>query len=64
MFTSSVFARVQAQEQPQPIAIIWRRQHGMCDFFTRCPIEDADRIIATDMFLTGLDRSHYDVTQG
>lgn len=65
MFTNSVFVRTMApQEQRQPIAIIWRRRFDCWDFFTRSPIEEAEGIVVTDAFLTGLDRSHYDVRQG
>lgn len=65
MFTTSVFWRPKVQEEPSTsLAIIWRRQHGICDFFIRCPIEEAESIVETDAFQTGLDRSCYEVKQG
>lgn len=66
MFTTSVFYSPKAQDESHPcrVAIIWRRQHDCWDFFTRSPIDQAEAIVTTDAFLTGLDRSCYEVKQG
>jgi hypothetical protein len=66
MFTTSVFVHAQEVPEAHPcqVAIIWKRQYGVWDFFTRSPIEEAEGIVATDAFLTGLDRSCYEVKQG
>jgi hypothetical protein len=64
MFTSSVFARA-VVPQPRPIVcIIWKCVYDHWDFFCRASPEDAEMRVHINSTLTGLDRSHYKVTQG
>lgn len=67
MFTTSLFLhadQVSGEPRTEPIAIIWKRTYGHWEFFTRSPIEEAEAIVTTDMFLSGSAREHYRVQQG
>lgn len=63
---TSVLGHAYARHQKsQPVAIVWKRVHGHCDFFRIVDsLEEAEAVVKTDMVLSGLDRGHYEVKQG